>query len=341
MGKLLSNTSLEKETRKKLISACDITDIIIRVKAYEINIESRMLQASNMCHAINEELWNYIGEEKDKPSISNIVEDFYAFNSPWNSKKMLRVNHFEGIFIEIENLAESLRFLDFVKVNFHLWIILEFLSMSYGTIEKNAEWKLDMLEVDYERIVQIKTCIKHALKYSNLDVGLTSILNEIYQYYTQFWRILEMYGDLYNDVNIFIDTFLERNISLFQGILEDNSIRATIDTNSYIIELENGLRYNPERKDFSYRNSENAYHIWWWPEYKHRIQFMDVLCKKWRQDRATYEELQEATWKDTNQAVQTVYKNIRDGLESYFWIGKNISNFCTNIPKTWYTLKRR
>jgi DNA-binding winged helix-turn-helix (wHTH) protein len=107
-----------------------------------------------------------------------------------------------------------------------------------------------------------------------------------------------------------------------------------------MISLDNGLSYNISTKSFHYMG-HLPYSITGWDIYNQREKFMQILCEKRRQDIATYQELIDATWKRSSNEVQTVYKNIRDGLESQFWIRKSISSFCTNIPRVGYKLKMR
>jgi hypothetical protein len=130
--------------------------------------------------------------------------------------------------------------------------ILEFLNESYSIIENNTGEESLTMEIDYERIVARKTCIQHEISNTSLGESLIHILKLIYDYYTQFWRILEMYGDLYNDVSIFLDIFINRNISLFIVPIVTESNQEDIITGNKMISLDNGLSYNISTKSFHY-----------------------------------------------------------------------------------------
>lgn len=309
--------------------------MINRVTAYEISIQMRMLQSEELKERIIDEWSKYSENEQNEAIVvKNTIRTFRRFTEwKWD---IFNAQVFEEIFNQVWYTRNSLEHTNFVSTNSHLTTILDFLSKGYDTIESNNEEEIILPEINYELIVEKKASIQFALCRNDLGESLKQLLRWVYEYYTQYWRILEIYGDLYNDVNLFIDTFIRGNSLLFNKNVDE----IQSDTTSEIIYLENGLEYNPIIKSFKYMQYPE-YCIIWGDTYKQREKFMEVLCRNHRQDMISYQELMETIWKDDNHGVQTVYKNIKDGLEKHFHITKNISNFCKNIPRVWYRLKRR
>lgn len=189
--------SISTDQRKKILSWYSTADILLLAKAYKINIHVRMLQASEMYQQIqgiikDMDLWN----DTQLRNILRTLDRFVKKDSEW-----LGLQDFQTQYSRLANIIHWMERWDISFVEWELANIWNFLNSSLPRFTNNTEGLV--FGIDYERIVSRKTIIKHKLSEHN-DTEVQDLLSNIYLYYTQFWRMLEMYGDFYNDLDILL-----------------------------------------------------------------------------------------------------------------------------------------
>lgn len=166
------------------------------------------------------------------------------------------------------------------------------------------------------------------------------IFETIKKYYKTVKDLLFKISDFYNDANIILKIFLDKNMSVFNEIMGTPIFENQPPSPWFrLIELKWGLKYETWTYSFYYKDL-GPYCIEWNNKYPNRLKFMNALCKEPKGTFVTYEELMNIMGKTDIWWVQTVYGNIRDGLEAYFRIKNTESEFCTNKRWVWYMLKR-
>ena len=200
--------SLSSEAHKKTTAKLTIQEMISRIKSYDVSFWLRYLQAEEYAESILEKT-RWI-----EYSTRAVMKEFHDFMN-WTKIELsvYRIPIGKEVFLQqsvnLKNIIESIERWVF-DFDDKLQTIKTLLSRA-----KNV-WRMDSNtdisseseiweSIDFEKIIQIKAMIpRERLLYKD-DDNYMQVLDDVYLYYTQFWRMTEIIGDAYNDIQVLLE----------------------------------------------------------------------------------------------------------------------------------------
>lgn len=202
-----------------------------------------MLQAKEFSKDIVE--WIRQSYVKINTSIEKGFKEFMKDddNKEWWKMSSLSWSSFEYQYNNLKNLVYSAERGEIWKVEEYKEKLYAFLlraSRIWGiSIDSISTERENEDEVDFIEIVKAKNIIIREIE-KTTDEQYLKILEGLILYYTQFWRILEMYGDIYADLEILLDERFMRE--LYDRYLDNRVCFQRDNPCIYLL--------NNERKDF-------------------------------------------------------------------------------------------
>ncbi len=209
------NASIPLDIHKEAMRLISFRQLLLRVKAYEVTFDLRYIQAEELEKQISKVL------ETKHDNRRSAILNFTHFTS-WRNTE-IRWEHVpisKAVFIQQKNnlhrIIEQLSRWNFF-IDDKLQIIESLLSRNHLLDDWYYIWS-EIENIDYEEILCSKRQIIIDRKEYEKDSEYLLLLDSLYLFYTQYWRIMETLGDFYNDIQVLkekrdnkddIDSFFE------------------------------------------------------------------------------------------------------------------------------------